>query len=154
MAPLKLFALDTEDLEIISAHLQDAVAQIGELRWLPAEKRFVMMVKRFDWTEGDRKAGDYVRRQSALRFDRVLSVRRRGVRQDTPGAVLNLLAIRFSETDAPAGTIELVFSAGAAIRLEVECLEASLADLGPAWSTRSVPTHETGETGPGSGETS
>ena len=49
--------------------------------------------------------------------------------------MLNLLAVGFAETDPPGGVVTLTFSGGAALRLEVECLEAELADLGPAWTT-------------------
>ena len=34
-----------------------------------------------------------------------------------------------------------MFSGGAALRLEVECLEAELADLGPVWVTECCPAH-------------
>ena len=51
-------------------------------------------------------------------------------------AVLNLLAIDFAETEAPAGVVTLTFSGGATLRLEVECLECELADLGPTWQNR------------------
>ena len=46
--------------------------------------------------------------------------------------VLNLLAVEFETTDTPAGVVTLVFSGGPALRLEVECLEVELVDLGPA----------------------
>jgi hypothetical protein len=55
--------------------------------------------------------------------------------------VLNLLAVEFVETEAPSGVVTLTFSGGAALRLEVECLEAELADLGPAWTTTCCPKH-------------
>jgi Protein of unknown function (DUF2948) len=55
--------------------------------------------------------------------------------------VLNLLAVEFAEADAPAGTVTLTFSGGATLRLEVECLEAELADIGPSWSTTVCPCH-------------
>ncbi|MEJ8574019.1 DUF2948 family protein [Microbaculum marinum] len=152
MSKLKLFALDAEDLEVISAHLQDAVVRIADLRWLPDEQRFVIVVNRFDRSEPG-KAGTYRRARTALHFERVQSVRRRAIRQDRADAVLNLLAVRFEETDAPAGTVELIFSAGGVIRLDVECLEARLSDLGPVWSTSSVPDHETGAAAAAAGET-
>jgi hypothetical protein len=60
-------------------------------------------------------------------------------------AVLNLLSVEFNETDAPAGIVTLTFSGGAVLRLEVECLEAELADLGPTWTTAACPTHADGE---------
>ena len=59
-------------------------------------------------------------------------------------AVLNLLAVEFSETEAPSGVVTLTFSGGAAVRLEVECLEAELADLGPSWTTAACPVHAVG----------
>jgi DUF2948 family protein len=55
--------------------------------------------------------------------------------------VLNLLAVEYDETDAPAGTVTLIFSGGAALRLEIECLECELADLGPTWDAKARPAH-------------
>jgi hypothetical protein len=62
-------------------------------------------------------------------------------------AVLNLLAVEFAEGDAPSGIVTLTFSGGAAMRLEVECLEAELADLGPSWTTTACPAHALEEVG-------
>ncbi len=62
--------------------------------------------------------------------------------------VLNLLAVEFAPTDEPAGVVTLTFSGGAALRLEVECLEAELADLGPAWTTMACPAHTVDEPAP------
>ncbi|TCT03815.1 DUF2948 family protein [Tepidamorphus gemmatus] len=149
MSTLKLFALDREDLEIVSAHLQDAVARIGDIAWLPREKRFAMVMNRFDWAAGEIEPGLYRRNRTALSFDRVTTVRRKGVETTDPDRVLNLLAIRFEEVDPPAGMIELLFSGGAAIRLEVECIEARLSDLGPAWATPSMPRHAVEDDGAG-----
>ena len=55
--------------------------------------------------------------------------------------MLSLLAVRFSPAEAPAGAIELVFSGNAVIRLDVECIEAKLADTGGAWRASSRPVH-------------
>jgi hypothetical protein len=57
--------------------------------------------------------------------------------------VLSLLAIRFTQrtADDPAGTVEFVFSGGGTLRLEVECLEASLSDVSGAWAARGLPSH-------------
>jgi DUF2948 family protein len=142
MGTLKLIALDREDLEVISAHLQDAVARIADFAWLPAEKRFVLILNRFDWLEGEARDRTHHRRRTALHFERVEAVKRQAIQQGNPDAVLNLLAIRFEETDTPGGVVELLFSAGATLRLDVECLEARMSDLGPAWSTTSVPEHD------------
>jgi hypothetical protein len=138
---LKLLALDAEDLAIVSAHLQDAVAKVADMTYLPKEKRFAMLVNRFDWAAAER--GQSMRRRTGVRFERVLAAQARGISLSDKDAVLNLLAVEFEENDAPSGFVTLYFSGDAAIRLEVECLEGELSDLGPAWPTRARPTHAT-----------
>ena len=135
---LKFVVLDEEDLEVVSAHVQDAVVKVADVHWRPREKRLVVAVNRFDWEGAQGAVPEYRRRRAALRFERVLACQCRNV---TPGedAVLNLLAVEFAETDAPAGTVTLIFSGGAALRLQVECLEAELADLGPELDHRLLP---------------
>jgi hypothetical protein len=150
MIELKLLALDTEDLAVISAHLQDAVLQVRDMAYLPKQKRFVALANRFDWTTAvslDRKSGksSYERHRSALRFDRVLAAQLLDVDLRAKQQVLELLAIQFQETDAPAGTVTLVFAGGGAIRLTVECIEAELRDLGAAWKARYKPEHPDGD---------
>ncbi|MEJ1161773.1 DUF2948 family protein [Prosthecomicrobium sp. N25] len=140
MKTLKLMALDAEDLKVVSACIQDAVLKVGDLRWQARDKRFVVAMNRLAWEEQP-ETGTCQRRRACLHFDRVLSVKSSGVPKDRPGEVLCLLAVTFSETDAPAGMVDLVFAGGGAIRLTVECLEAQLADLGAAWAAR-LPAHE------------
>ena len=141
MKPLKLIALDKDDIEIVSAHLQDAVVKVADIVWLPAEKRLVLGLNRFDWEACGCEDPCYKRRRTALRFERVNTFRCRNVSPKTKDAVLNLLAVEFDETDAPGGAVTLIFSGGAALRLEVECLECELADLGPTWTAAARPEH-------------
>jgi len=141
MNPLKLIALDKDDIEIVSAHLQDAVVKVGDIVWLPAEKRLVLGLNRFDWEACGEASPCYQRRRTALRFERVLAFRCRKVSQAAKDEVLNLLAVEYAETDAPSGTVTLIFSGGAALRLEVEGLECELADLGPTWTAAARPAH-------------
>ena len=141
MDPLKLIALDRDDVEIISTHLQDAVLKVADIRWRPGENRLVVALNRFDWEGALEKDPEYRRRRAVLRFDRVRNLKCRNVDPKNGEAVLNLLAVEFAETDPPAGVVTLVFSGGAALRLEVECLEAELADLGPTWTTGCCPAH-------------
>ena len=141
MKPLKLIALDQDDIEVVSTHLQDAVVKVADILWRPAEKRLVLALNRFDWEACGEVTPCYQRRRTALRFERVLSFRARNVSPAAKDAVLNLLAIEYAETDAPAGTITLIFSGGAALRLDVECLECELADLGPTWTAAARPAH-------------
>ena len=141
---LKLVALDKDDIEVVSAHVQDAVVRVGDIFWQPREHRFVMAVNRFDWMSAVDTKGDYRRCRTALRFERVNSCKCRNLDQLNKDARLNLLAIEFAETDAPAGTITLMFSGGGVIRLDVECLEAELADLGEVATVAVCPDHFAG----------
>ena len=141
MDALKFVVLDEEDLEVVSTHVQDAVVKASEVRWRPQEKRVVVALNRFDWESAQTDKPKYRRRRAALRFERVLSCQCRQMNPTGEGAALNLLAVEFSETDAPSGIVTLIFSGGAALRLDVECLEAELADLGPSWSAAACPQH-------------
>ncbi len=145
---LKFVVLDEEDLEIVSTHLQDAVVKVSDVLWRPQEKRLVVALNRFDWESAQAAEPEYRRRRSALRFERVLSCKARDVSPASTGGVLNLLAIEFSANDEPSGIVTLTFSGGAALRLDVECLEAELADLGPSWTTAVCPAHEVEEQAP------
>lgn len=140
-ALLKLVALEADDLPVISAHLQDAVACVQEIAYLPAERRLAMVVNRFDWLGGNEKP---TRLRTGVRFERVNKARLRNLDLKKTGEMLNLLAVEFVPTDAPSGTITLYFSGDAAIQLDVECVEAAMTDLGPAWNARGCPQHDTG----------
>lgn len=147
MDTLKLIAFDNEDLAVVSAHVQDAILSAADIAYLPADKRFVLLLRRFDWTgaASDRKGGP-LRRQSALRFERVLKARYQGLEPGKAGDVLSLLAVQFTQAtpDDPAGSLTFTFAGGGAVRLDVECIEAELRDLGPAWRARSRPHHPDG----------
>jgi hypothetical protein len=139
---LTLAAEDSEDLEIVSARLQDAVAHLKDLAWLPKKRRFVALFNRFKWEEKRRRADLRVR--ALLHFDDVLAVRSKGLKRGAPDAVVSLLAIRFTPKGGgdPAGTVELVFASGGSIRLEVECISAGLTDVSGPWAARGRPDHD------------
>lgn len=136
---LLLAAEDAEDLEILSARLQDAVAKLGDLVYLPKKRRFAALFNRFKWEDGARSD---LRVRSGLYFDGVLAAKSKNLKRGAPEAVVELLAIRFTPKDDAAGTVELVFAGGGAILLEVECLEAGLSDIGGAWAALGRPAHE------------
>lgn len=139
--PLKLIALDADDLAVVSAHLQDAIAKIADMAYLPAEKRFAMVVNRFDWTCPEHKDQ---RCRTGIHFNRVLAARTRGVDLKDGNTVLNLLAVEFEEKDAPSGRVTLYFSGDAAIQLDVEVLEAAMSDLSEVWPAKKRPAHDVG----------
>jgi len=151
---LKLVALDKDDIEVVSAHVQDALVKVGDIFWQPREHRFMMALNRFDWmgaldakpdyNPAPRDSADYRRCRTALRFERVSACKCRNLDQTDKEALLNLLAVEFAENDAPGGVVSLIFSGGGVIRLEVECLEAELADLGEVSAAALCPDHFSG----------
>ncbi|MGI3901649.1 MAG: DUF2948 family protein [Janthinobacterium lividum] len=136
---LKIAALDPEDLAILSAHLQDANVRVGDMVYQPDVQRFVLVGARFDWYAA--AAGRCERCGTGLHFERVSRVRRAGFDQD-PMTELSLLAISYTPTEAPAGTVMLHFADDGAVRLDVECLEAALSDIGPRWICNNPPERE------------
>jgi hypothetical protein len=127
---LKLMALDADDLAVISAHVQDARVRASDIIWRQSEKRLVIGMSRLDWEQT--LAGETTQRRlvAALRFDRVLSCKSRDIDLDAPDAVLDLVGIEFHGGVAPSGCALLLFAQGGALRLDVECLECELTDLG------------------------
>jgi hypothetical protein len=127
---LKLIALDEDDLAVISAHIQDARVQIADIIWRQGEKRLVIGMNRLDWEQT--LSGETTPRRliAALRFDRVLSCKSRNIDLDAPETVLDLVGIEFYPGEDPGGSAMLLFAHDGALRLDVECLECELTDLG------------------------
>lgn len=144
MSQLKLAALDEEDLAVISAHMQDAVVLVGDIRYLPGRGQFLIVANRFDWdhAQGGADAAEFRRQRTGLHFNRVNSARAQGINQKREDGVLELLSITFEEGDSPSGDLVLSFAGGGTLRITVECIEVQLADLGPSWQTRSKPEHD------------
>lgn len=139
MTDLKLLALDAEDLDVISATTQDAVLRVADMGYAKADQRFALLMNRYAWEAGAGKTG--MRKRTALHFDRVTAVRTAGFDTNAVDGTLELLTIRFTETEAPSGHVDLAFAGGGTIRLDVEVLEARLQDLGAAWAARAKPEH-------------
>jgi Protein of unknown function (DUF2948) len=129
-AQLKLIALDADDLAVISTHVQDARVQTSDIIWRQGEKRLLVGMSRLDWEQT--LSGETAPRRlvAVLRFDRVLSCKSRNIDLGAPETALELLGIEFHPVEAPGGSAVLLFSQGGALRLDVECLECELTDLG------------------------
>ena len=137
-----LAAEDSEDLQILSARLQDAAGKLKDFAWLPKQRRFACVVNRYRWEEAKGARGSRVR--SGLRFDGVLDVKSQNIKRGAPDAVVSLLAIKFTGNgnENPGGVIELVLAGGGAIQLKVECIDAELSDLTTPWEARARPIHD------------
>jgi hypothetical protein len=128
---LKLIALDADDLAVISTHVQDAHVQIADIIWRQGQKRLVIGINRLDWEQTLTGQTTPRRLVAALRFDRVLACKSRNIDLVERNRVLELVGIEFHPAEAPGGSALLFFGQGAALRLDLECLECELTDLGP-----------------------
>ena len=141
--PLRLLVEDAEDLKVMSSVLQDAIAKIGDFAHMPAQRRFAFVANRFVWeAAGDRKRGPFARVRTGCHFEDVLAVRQMNLRADVKDGVVDLLAIRHEPGEDGAGAVILDFAGGGAIRLEVESVNAQLADISAPWATRTRPDHK------------
>jgi len=154
--PLRLIARDADDLQVISALVQDAVLTGTDLRYDARKRCFSILVNRFRWedrTQADTGGAGHERVRAVLQFDDVLAVRHQGLETRDTETVLALLAISWApdaaeaETaaDAPAGPgrATLIFSGDGAVALDVECLEVQLCDVTRPYlaPSRRAPTH-------------
>ena len=137
-ARLRLLARDADDVGVISATLQDAVAQVGDIRFEPLARTVTIAFNRFRW-EGAK--GERVR--TGLQFGGVLSCQARRLKREPADGVIELLAISFEPAgeEDPGGTVVLHFAGDADLRLQVECVDAALADISDPWPTPRTPGH-------------
>lgn len=134
---LKLTAEDQDDLTIISAQMQDAALRAGDMRYLKKHHQFALVANRFAW-DAQPKAE---RRRTGFSVNSVLAARRFGFTYVEDDTILALLSITFEPTSEGAGHVVLSFSGGFSIKLEVECLDVQMSDLGQGWDTQSTPQH-------------
>jgi len=144
MTRLKLAAADAEDLEVLSARLQDAAGKLKDFVWLPKQRRFAAVVNRLKWEEGGK-----TRVRAGLHFNGVLKAQSSKVKLGAGEAIVSVLALRFAPSGAkeneagdPGGVIEIVLAGGGTFRLAVECIDVELVDMTEPWAARGTPDHE------------
>lgn len=139
---LRLMAGDRDDLGVLSAVLQDAIAKLGDFAYVPSERRFAFVANRFVWEcAGKRKTGPFLRVRTGVHFEDVLAVQFQHLNTDAKDAVVEILAARFEPGEDGAGTVFLDLAGGGSVRLTVESVNAFLSDISAPWRTRSRPEH-------------
>lgn len=146
-APLNLGALDAEDLQVVSALVQDAVFPVTEMTWRGKERRFAILLNRFRWEDrenAEKRRRDVERVQSLLVVENVVSVASQGVDRSDKDMILSALALEFEAGPDGNGAVTLTLAGDGAIRLSVEALEVSLKDVTRPYvaPSKQVPDHE------------
>ncbi len=145
-APLRLKALEPDDLPVISALVQDAVFPVTEMTYQRRQRRFALLLNRFRWEDDQARAADLEpeRVQSVLAFDDVIRVRSQGIDRADRDLILSLLSVTFEPGEACGGRVLLTLAGDGAISLQVEALEVTLRDVTRPYvaPSRKVPRHD------------
>lgn len=144
--PLRLVAMDAEDLQVLSALCQDAVFPSTEMEWQRGRKRFGILLNRFRWEDiplAERGGRKPERVQSVLAVENVVRVASQGVPRGDADTILSVLSVSFEDGEAGRGVVLLTLAGDGAIRLEVEELEVALRDVTKPYAAVSgkVPDH-------------
>ena len=131
-APLRLRALDSDDLDVVSTLIQDSVLPVREIRWDRKRRRLALLLNRFRWEDLQRaraRRRPLERVQSVLSIEDVRSVRAQGVGRGDPDLILSILSIAFQPAEDGMGRVVLTLAGDGAIAAEVETLEVLLRDV-------------------------
>ena len=138
--PLRLRALDGDDLRVVSALVQDSVSTVRDVSFLRGHRRFAVLLNRFRW-EGAQRMPERVR--SLLVVENALAVRSQGVDPGAKDTVLSLLSLDWEgEPDGP-GRLLLTLAGDGAVAVECEALEVLLQDVTRPYlaPSRKMPKH-------------
>jgi len=139
---LKLFAAETEDMEVLSAALEGVITSPGEMSYLKSARAFTIMGSRFKWEEVTESSSDWYRIRSGIYFGDVMGVKVTGISQDRPTETLELLSISTHVGQDAQTEFCLYFAGGGSLRLKTECINVTMTDTGDAWTTEFKPQHD------------
>ena len=130
--PLRLMAVDTDDLQVVSSLVQDAVFPASEIQWLASQRRFAILLNRFRWEDvpqAERRGRNFERVQAVLLIQDVVKVQSQGVQKGDADTILSILSMSFVPAEDGMGRLELPLAGDGAIALEVESLDVVLKDV-------------------------
>ncbi len=140
--PLRLLAEDDDDLQVISAALQDAISTVREIVYEPQARRLTIALNRFCWECSE---AEPIRIRAGLQLGGVLGVKSRDVKLDAKDAIVSILALTFAPAEAeddPGGVVLIHLAGDGDIRVEVECIDAVLSDISDPWPAQASPAHQ------------
>lgn len=140
-APLRLGAVDVEDLRVLSALVQDAVLPASEIRWLRPDRKLALLINRFRW---EMETSPPERAQAVLVVSDVLAVASQGIDRKDADTVLSILSVEFEPGEDGAGHVLITLAGDGALRARVEALDVALRDVTRPYIAVSgrAPTHD------------
>ena len=140
---LKLIAKTTDDLKVISAHLQDSIVSTNDIANLKKNRIFLMQLNRFMWEDVEKGVFRKNKRiRTVLKFENVLKVSSKNIKLNDNEIFLDFLAIESKKMPDKTQEMNLIFSGNSVIKVVAEVIEVSLDDQGEPWSTKSKPKHK------------
>ena len=140
---LKLIARTEKDLNVVSAHLQDSIANISDIANLEKNKIFLMQLNRFMWEDVEKGIFRKNKRiRTILKFENVLKVHAKNINQSKKDKFLDFLAIETIKMPDNNYEMKVVFAGDSIIKIISEVIEVTLDDQGSAWETKNMPKHK------------
>ena len=140
---LKLIARTEDDLRVISAHLQDAIADVFNIANLEKNKIFLMQLNRFMWEDVEKGVFRKNKRiRTVLKFENVVKVHSKNINQSKRDQFLDFLTIETNQMPDNNYEMKIVFAGDSIIKIISEVIEVTLDDQGQAWDTKNVPKHK------------
>ena len=140
---LKLIAKTEEDLRVVSAYLQDAIANVSEIANLKKNKIFLMQLNRFMWEDVEKGVFRKNKRiRTILKFDNVLKAHSQNINQSKKNKFLDFLTIETNQMPDNNYEMKIVFAGDSIIKILAEVIEVTLDDQGQAWDTKNMPKHK------------
>ena len=140
---LKLIARTTEDLRVISAHLQDSIVKTSDIANLKKNRIFLMQLNRFMWEDVEKGVFRKNKRiRTVLKFENILKVASKNVDQNKNDRFLDFLAIETIKMPDKNYEMKLIFSGDVILRLIAEAIEVTLDDQGSPWESKNKPEHK------------
>jgi len=141
---LKLIARTEEDLRVVSAHLQDSIANILDIANLKKNKILLMQLNRFMWEDVEKGVFRKNKRiRTILKFENVLEVYSKNINQSKKDKFLDFLAIESNTMPDNNYEMKIIFAGDSIIKVISEVIEVTLDDQGEAWDTKNKPKHKT-----------
>ena len=140
---LKLIARTTEDLRVISAHLQDSIVKTSDIANLKKNRIFLMQLNRFMWEDVEKGVFRKNKRiRTVLKFENILKVASKNVDQNKNDRFLDFLAIETIKMPDKNYEMNLIFSEDIVLKLVAEAIEVTLDDQGSPWESKNKPEHK------------
>ena len=140
---LKLIAKTEDDLRVVSAHLQDAIANTSDIANLTTNKIFLMQLNRFMWEDVEKGVFRKNKRiRTILKFENVLKANSKNINQSKKNKFLDFLTIESRQMPDNNYEMKIVFAGDLIIKIIAEVIEVTLDDQGEAWETKNIPKHK------------